>query len=164
MKAKTISSFATGLLVATGVSGAAYFFGPSEKASTQSEEPASVEEMKTLLTSEGYTILTEEEWGQEIAAAVEAVEKSKEAEPVEPKQDAPEEGKETIIYRTILNVASGMTSIDVGRALVQGKIIDDATTFYNEVEKRGLSNELRPGTFELDSNMTMDEVMTTIFK
>lgn len=161
MKAKTISSFATGLLVATGVSGAAYFFGPSEKASTPSEEPASVEEMKTLLTSEGYKILTEEEWGQEIAAAVDAVEKS---EVVEPKQDAPQEGKETIIYRTILNVASGMTSIDVGRALVQGKIIDDATTFYNEVEKRGLSNELRPGTFELDSNMTMDEVMTTIFK
>ena len=49
-------------------------------------------------------------------------------------------------------------------ALVQAKIIDNAMTFFKEVEKRGLENDLRPGTFELDSNMSLDDAIKTIFK
>ncbi|WP_053362926.1 hypothetical protein [Bacillus sp. FJAT-27251] len=166
MSAKVMSSFAAGLIVAASVCGAVYFWGPgksapAEAASTPAEEVASAEaavpteaEMKELLVASGYMVLTEEEWKTQLASAEQAA-----------KQGAPpKEEKETVVYHTIVNVASGMTSIDVGRALVKGKIIDNAFDFSREVEKRGLSNKLRPGTFELNSKMSMDEVMKIIFK
>lgn len=171
MKAKNMRSFAAGIMIASGVCGVVYFFGSSKVVSTQSAESAeldspNVDEMKELLTSDGYIVLTEEEWVEELAA-VEAA-KNQEAEQAKEKEDEkqeqPGEVKEVIIYRTVLNVASGMTSIDVGNALVKGKIIDNAKAFFDEVEKRGLANDLRPGTFELDSEMSMNEVMNTIFK
>ena len=36
--------------------------------------------------------------------------------------------------------------------------------FYKEVENRGLENELRPGTFQIESGMSMDEIISIIFK
>lgn len=168
MKAKTIRSFAAGLMLASGVCGVVYFIGPSKVVSTQTTENVqpTKDEMKESLTSDGFIVMTEEEWIEELAAVQAA--KNEEAEQAkdknEEKQEQPGEVKEVIIYRTVLNVASGMTSIDVGNALVKGKIIDNAKAFFDEVEKRGLANELRPGTFELDSEMSMDEVMNTIFK
>jgi hypothetical protein len=168
MKAKTIRSFAAGLILASGVCGVVYFTSPGKVVSTQTTEldPPNEDEMREMLTSDGYVVMTEEEWVEELAA-VEAA-KNEEADQAkdkkEEKQEQSGEVKEVIIYRTVLNVASGMTSIDVGNALVKGKIIDNAKTFFDEVEKRGLANQLRPGTFELDSEMSMDEVMNTIFK
>jgi septum formation inhibitor MinC len=170
MKAKIMRSFAAGIILASGVSGAVYFFGPSKVVDTQKTKIAqpTEEEMKESLKSDGYIVLTEDEWVEELAA-VEAAkqEEAKQAEQAtdkkEEQKEQSEEVKEVIIYRTVLNVASGMTSIDVGNALVKGKIIDNAKAFFDEVEKRGLANELRPGTFELDSKMSMDEVINTIF-
>ncbi len=165
MSAKIMSSFAAGLLFATSVCASVYFFGPSEAASKVIVEKPTEQEMKSMLVTQGYVIHTEEEW-QEKEAAVEAAATTEEesAEEEVKEESNTVEVKEKIIYRTILNVSTGMTSIDVGRALVQGNIIDDAMKFFNEVEKRGLSNKLRPGTYELDSEMSMDKVMSTIFK
>ena len=55
MTAKSMRSFAGGLIVAAGVCGAVYFFGPGETTSSQTADQPSVAEMKSLLTSEGYT-------------------------------------------------------------------------------------------------------------
>lgn len=158
MKANILSSFASGLLVSASICGAVYFSEPksSEKKSEKETQPPTIEEMKMALSSSGYVIMTDKELDEQLAAAQPKKEVAKET-----KQ---EEKEEAVVYRTIVTVASGMTSIDVGRALVQGKIIDNAKTFFNEVEKRGLSNELKPGTFELDSTMSLDEVVKTIFK
>ncbi|MFC0469990.1 hypothetical protein ACFFHM_05410 [Halalkalibacter kiskunsagensis] len=162
MKANSIRSFAIGLIAAATVCGGVYFLGPTETASTQAEEKLSVEEMKTMLASEGYVIQTEDEWQMQLAAIEEAEAAAQEVE--EPKEVKEEkEGEEIIIYRTMLTVSPGMTSIDVGEALVRAHIIDSAIEFYNEVEKRGLANELRPGTFDVESEMTLAEVISTIF-
>ena len=66
MTAKSIRSFAGGLIVAASVCGAVYFFGPDEKTSSQTSNPSSVAEMKSLLASEGYIIHTEEEWNEQM--------------------------------------------------------------------------------------------------
>lgn len=156
MKANVITSFAAGLLVSAAVCGAAYFSGPTpnEKGDKKIVKAPTEEEMKNSLTNSGYVILTNAEWDKQLAAMeVQKTEK-------EPQQET----KEEVVYHTIVNVAPGMTSIDVGNALVKGKIIDNAKTFFNEVEKRGLANELKPGTFELGSDMSMDEVISVIFK
>lgn len=161
MKANLITSFAAGLLVSAGVCAVVYFSepAPAEKDAKKSVEAPKEEEMIQSLSTSGYIILTNEEWNKQLAAIEE-----KEAEKKQPEKEANAEEKEKIVYRTIVNVAPGMTSIDVGNALVQGKIIDNARTFFNEVEKKGLANELKPGTFELDSDMSLEEVMNIIFK
>jgi len=170
MKAKIIRSFAAGIMLASAVSGAVYFFGPSKGEDSQKTKIAhpTDEEMKESLTSDGYIVLTEDEWVAELAAVEaakqeEAKQAEQETDKKEEQKEQSEEVKEVVVYRTVLNVASGMTSIDVGNALVKGKIIDNAKAFFDEVEKRGLANELRPGTFELDSKMSMDQVINTIF-
>jgi cell division protein YceG involved in septum cleavage len=171
MRANVMNSFATGLLVATSVCAGVYFFGTSESSTsteasevnevtetneteTQTAEVPSEKEMKDLLTTAGYIIHTEKEWEENLAKI----------EANQDKANASEDGKEKVVYKAVLNVSQGMTSIDVGKALVQANIIDNAMTFYNEVEDRGLANELRPGTFELDSEMSLDEAINTIFK
>ncbi|MEQ2525301.1 hypothetical protein EKG37_16535 [Robertmurraya yapensis] len=166
MKANIVNSFAAGLLISAGVCGAVYFSGSSKGENNSKKATAlTEEEMKTNLANSGYVILTNAEWEKQLTAIEEqkkeaTTDKAKEetAKEEQPKKDA------EVVSRTIVNVASGMTSIDVGNALEQGKILDDAMTFFHEVEKRGLSNELKPGTFEVDSNMTMDEIISVIFK
>jgi hypothetical protein len=163
MKANLVTSFAAGLLVSAGVCAVVYFSEPSssDNNSEKSVQAPNEEEMIATLSSTGYIILTNEEWNKQLSAIEEKDSDESEEKATEQTEDKVEE---KIVYRTIVNVAQGMTSIDVGNALVQGKIIDNARTFFNEVEKRGLSNQLKPGTFELDSDMTLDEVMNIIFK
>jgi hypothetical protein len=156
-------SFAGGLIVAASICGIVYFSGPDEaksivttetKKSAETIEEASVDEMKSLLSSEGYVIHTEEEWNQQLSAAKTANKDNEEKT----------ETGEKVVYRTMLSVSSGMTSIDVGRALEQTNIIDNAFAFSKEIENRGLSNELRPGMFEVGSEMSLDEIISVIFQ
>ena len=150
MTSKSMRSFAGGLIVAASICGAVYFSGPSEATGKQTVEKPSEAEMKSLLTSSGYVIQTEEEWREQLAA-VEVVEERN-------------AGKETIIYQTMLSVSKGMTSIDVGKALERANIIESGMDFFNEVEKRGLSKGLRPGTYEIKSEMTLEEIISIIFR
>lgn len=68
------------------------------------------------------------------------------------------------VTKVVLYVTQGMTSIDVGNMLKQANMIPNAFTFSKDVEKRGLENHLRPGIFVVDSEMTYDQVILTIFK
>ncbi|MBS4207484.1 hypothetical protein [Bacillus sp. FJAT-50079] len=159
MKANSIRSFAIGLLIATSMCGAAYFLSPKKVKSEPTVEKLTEAEMKSKLAANGYKILTEEEWNEQLAAN-EKAEEPKEEE----KEEGKEEESETVVYRTILTVSSGMTSIDVGEALQKANIIDSAIGFFKEVENKGLANGLRPGTYEVDSEMTVDEIISTVFK
>lgn len=156
------NSFAAGLLVATIVCGAVYFLEPSKVASLPSfEEPTDIE-MKETLASKGYVIYSQEEWKEQLSAMEVAAKEDVAAKSEEESETNTTE--ETVVYNTVLNIASGMTSIDVGRVLVQAQITDSAMSFVQEVEKRGISNNLRPGTYEINSNMTVDDVIALVFK
>lgn len=154
MTAKTMRSFAGGLIVAASVCGAVYFSNPSEATTTtsQTEVKPSETEMKSLLASKGYVIKTEEEWNKQLAAVKDTTVQTKEAT------------KEKTIYRTVLSVSSGMTSIDVGKALQRARVIKNGFQFSKEVEKRGVENNLRPGTYVVESGMTVEEIISSIFK
>lgn len=157
MTAKSIRSFAGGIIVAAGVCGAVYFFGSDETTNSQTVEQPSVAEMKSLLTSKGYIIHTEEEWNKQL----DTINKTKVDNSKEVIKEAP---KDQIVYRSILTVSKGMTSIDVGKALQRAKIIKKGSEFSKEVEKRKLESDLRPGTYQVESGMTMDEIIKAIFK
>ena len=163
MTPNSLRSFAAGLLIAAILTGSVYFFGPSEAdssekpAETATAEKLTEEEMMETLASKGFVIHTEAEWNEQLEAAAAKNEKETVAK-------TEQKNEEKVVYRTILTVSMGMTSIDVGNALEQAHIIEDGLQFYKEVEKRGLENELRPGTFDVQSGMTMDEIISTIFK
>ncbi|MDT8861409.1 endolytic transglycosylase MltG [Alkalihalobacillus sp. MEB130] len=166
MTANSLRSFAGGLMMAATVCGAVYFFGVNDVSSTQAEETLTVAEMKTSLAEDGYHIYTEEEWQEHLAAITAEVYEEAEANGTQGEESQEEENEVSVEYRTklILTVSSGMTSIDVGNALVRAEIIDNSMAFFNEVERRGLANALRPGTFEIDSNMSLDEIISIIFR
>jgi hypothetical protein len=158
----SLRSFAAGLLIATTLIGFVYMFGPSEakstgKAETVKTEKLTEEEMVKQLTSKGFVIHTEDEWNKQLAAMNEKQEEKKE-------DNKEQKNDDSVVYRTMLTVSTGMTSIDVGNALEHANIIKSGLDFYKEVEKRGLENDLRPGTFEVESGMTTDEIISTIFK
>lgn len=157
MNPNTLRSVAAGLLIATGVCGAVYFFGSTEKMISEQQEKMSSEEMKDVLTTEGYVILTEDELNNKIADAEANVSKN-----ILTNQQ--NQQSETVVYRTMITVTSGMTSIDVGNALTSAKIIPNRKAFTDAVEAKGLVQNLRPGTFEVQSDMTLDEVIATIYK
>ncbi|TYS15475.1 endolytic transglycosylase MltG [Rossellomorea vietnamensis] len=165
MMTNTLRSFASGLLIATTTIGAVYLFGPSTAESTakpaksMEKQILSEDEMIEQLASNGFVIHTEEEWNKQLASAS-ANKETEEKQGEKEKKTA----EEKVVYRAILSVSMGMTSIDVGNALEKAKIIKDGMEFYKEVEKRGLENELRPGTFEFESGMSMEEIISTIFK
>ncbi|WP_449622448.1 hypothetical protein [Robertmurraya sp. Marseille-Q9965] len=167
MKANIVNSFAAGLLISAGICGAVYFSGSSKGENNSKKASAPTEEeMKTNLANSGYVILTNAEWEKQLSAIEEQKKEAAKTDKAKEETAKEEQTKkeDKVVSRTIVNVASGMTSIDVGKALEQGKVLDDAMTFFHEVEKRGLSNELKPGTFEVDSTMTMDQIISVIFK
>ncbi|WP_285766148.1 endolytic transglycosylase MltG [Peribacillus sp. SI8-4] len=158
MTSKSLRSFASGLIVAAGLCGAVYFFGPGE--ATGTSEKLSEDEMKDSLTSKGYVIHSEKEWEDQIAEAESIKEQMDAAKAAETEK----ESKEKIVYRTVLRVSKGSTSIDVGKDLQKAKVIKNANAFSKEVEKKGKANGLRPGTYEVDSEMTTEKIISIIFK
>ncbi|MFJ7745905.1 hypothetical protein [Peribacillus sp. NPDC097295] len=154
MTSKSMRSFAGGLLVAASICGAVYYFdSEEERESTQTVEKVTDDEMKRKLTSEGYVIHTEKEYEEQLAELKSSQVVAEDKGP-----------KEKIIYRSVLKVSKGMTSIDVGKNLKRSKIIADAKDFFDEVEKRGKANNLRPGSYVIDSEMTTDEIISKVFK
>jgi hypothetical protein len=165
MTPNTLRSFAGGLIVATSILGSVYFFGSN---GAQSTEKLSEKDMKSALTEKGYVIHTEKEWNEQ-QAVFEAAQKAAEAKPETPAETQPAAPAENqagqVVYRTVVNVSDGMTSIDVGRSLEAAKIINiSAMDFSKEIENRGVEKYLRPGIFEIQSGMTIDEIIATIFK
>ncbi|MED4127925.1 MULTISPECIES: hypothetical protein [Shouchella] len=155
MTRKTIRSFAGGLLIASGVLGITYFIGNDQEAVSSSD--FTEEEMVAHLQENGYAVETQATWDELEAQLAEAQNTDAEEEPSDNN-----EGE--IAYRTILHVVPGMTSIDVGEMLEEAGIVDSAYDFYEEVDNRGLSNDLRPQvTGELTSEMSLSEVVDEFF-
>ncbi|WP_312092090.1 aminodeoxychorismate lyase [Niallia sp.] len=173
MKPTIITSFAAGLLLATSVSGIVYFSTKDdsvkagantkvEKVETDVANTPTVEEMKEILTSSGYVVQTSEEAKQK----EEDVEKqATESKASEEKTDTKEEEVKEEVKTVTVNVSSGMTSYDVGSILHDEKIIKEtAMQFSLKVDKKGVAEYLKLGSFKIKSDMSTDEIISTIFK
>jgi hypothetical protein len=164
MKVNILSSFAAGMLIATIISGTVYLSGDGNNSKSavktngnQSSKKAQLSESDMIdkLAAAGYVVQSKAEFDKSIKEAKSSAQKndSKEAKKTEP-----------TVYRVVVNVSEGMTSIDVGNQLVNAKIIPNAFKFSQDIEKRGVENDLRPGSFAVDSSMSYDQIIGTIFK
>ena len=162
MRINLLSSFAAGILISTTICGSVYFADKSDnpKASAKTSEnrttvKISEKEMKNKLETKGYVIQTKAEYDKIINDAKASVEK----------QASPDDNNPAkTVTKVIVNVSDGMTSIDVGKTLVQANLVQDAFAFSKDIEQKGLENKLRPGVYVVDSEMTLDQVISTIFK
>ncbi|MFJ5762015.1 aminodeoxychorismate lyase [Neobacillus sp. NPDC093182] len=155
MRINLLSSFAAGILIATTICGVVYFTedNTTQKASAKSSESVQLTkaQMKEELESAGYVVQTKEELEKTLQAA-----KGVETKPADAEKDKP-------VTQVVVNVADGMTSIDVANVLVQASLIPDAFVFTQDIEARGLQNALRPGSYTVNSGMSYDEIIGTIF-
>lgn len=174
MKPSIISSFAAGLLLAAAISSVAYYVTkgetpkaaePATPAATEDtnteavETTPTVKEMEELLASSGYVVQTKEEaekketeWQEKVDAA---------------KEKASENAKSNgdVVYRTSIYVSNGMTSIDVGNALKDADIIKmSGFEFSKKVEDKGVEKYLKPGSYKIDSSMSTNKIISTIFQ
>lgn len=156
-----MSSFAAGIFLTTSIISGVYFTNKNDTAKaegkpvqqeTQVKVQPSETEMKDKLTAAGYIVQKKSEYEKNKSS------KTKETQP------ATDNTTEKVVYRAVVNVSEGMTSIDVGKMLQQAQIVPDAFKFSKDIEGRGLENALRPGTFVVDSGMPYDQIIATIFK
>jgi len=164
MRFNLLSSFAAGLFLATSISGVVYFTNKSDASKASSAKNSvntasinvqpSEKEMKNKLVSAGYIVQTKAEYNKNLNNAKSSAQKGS-------TNDNKSNGTVT---RVIINVADGMTSIDVGRMLESAKIVPNAFNFSKDIEGKGLENSLRPGVYAVDSSMSYDQVVSTIFK
>ena len=156
MRINLLSSFAAGILISTSISAIVYFSDDSinQKVSAKTSEKVQLNEteMKDKLVAKGYVVQTKDELEKTLQAA-----KSSETTP------ADSEEKNKAVTQVVVNVADGMTSIDVGNVLVQAQLIPDAFAFTQDIESKGLQNALRPGSFVVNSGMSYDQIIATIF-
>ncbi|WP_045521586.1 aminodeoxychorismate lyase [Neobacillus niacini] len=156
MRINLLSSFAAGLLISTTICGVVYFTDDStpQKASAKSSEKVQLTaaQMKEHLESAGYVVQTKDELEKTLQAA-----KNVETKPADSKE------KDKPVTQVVVNVADGMTSIDVANVLVQASLIPDAFAFTQDIEARGLQNALRPGSYTVNSGMSYDQIIGTIF-
>ncbi|MGG1675252.1 aminodeoxychorismate lyase [Neobacillus sp. NRS-1170] len=163
MRINLLSSFAAGILITTAICGTVYFTDNSKVAKASAKPAAkpaetqtlSEKEMKEKLAAAGYVIQTKAEYDKSVKEAKTSVQK----------QTPAEDNKSTkTVTKLIVNVSEGMTSIDVGNMLVKAGMVQNAFDFSKVIEKRELTDKLRPGVFVVDSNMTFDQIVGTIFK
>jgi hypothetical protein len=156
MRINLLSSFAAGILLATTICGVVYLTDDTtvEKATAKSSDKVQLtaSQMKEQLESDGYVVQTKEELEKTLQAA-----KNTETKPADSKE------QEKAVTQVVVNVADGMTSIDVANVLFQAKLIPDAFKFTQDIEARGLQNALRPGSFTVNSQMSYDQIIGTIF-
>ncbi|MGF6949640.1 hypothetical protein QF028_002145 [Neobacillus sp. B4I6] len=162
MKFNVVSSFAAGILLASTICGAVYFtedpaVTKAAPKPTKSEQKTVVQpteaEMKDKLLTAGYIVQPKADYDKTIEATKKAATAA-----------SANNNSKKIVYRAVISVTQGMTSIDVGRMLEKAKIVPDDFKFSRDVEKKGVEKNLRPGTFTVDTEMTYDQVIATIFK
>src|SRR3954466_1416381 len=122
MRINLLSSFAAGILISTSISAIVYFSDDSINQKVSAKTSGKVQlnetEMKDKLVAKGYVVQTKDELEKILQAA-----KSSETTP------ADSEEKDKAVTQVVVNVADGMTSIDVGNVLVQAQLIPDAFAF-----------------------------------
>jgi len=165
MRVNLLTSFSAGILLTTSICGVIYFTDKSDASAapvkvTETQTKAattlpSEDEMKNKLVSAGYVVQTKAEYDKILNDTKASAQKV---------VSTNSNKSQKVVYRVVVNVTEGMTSIDVGRALEKAKIIPDAFKFSKDIEKKKLENKLRPGTFVVDSGMAYGKIISTIFK
>jgi uncharacterized protein YlxW (UPF0749 family) len=119
---------------------------------------------KDLLTDQGYVILTEEEAKQrneEVSNLQEQVETltKNNSETQEEKKAG---DNDTAANTITLTVSPGMTPIEIADTLESSGIIRNASDLNSYLVNSGLADKIQIGEYQLDSDMTLEQISTIL--
>ncbi|MBS4173027.1 endolytic transglycosylase MltG [Bacillus sp. FJAT-49736] len=164
MRINLLGSFAAGVFIATSITGIVYLSSDHNDAKATENKVGnhskttvlpSEEEMKSKLETKGYVVQTKAEYDKNMA----------DAKAADQKNATSDNNNQKVVYRTTVKVSKGMTSYDVGKQLLKAKLIKkSAFQFSKDIERKKLENRLRPGSYTVDSGMSYDKIIATIFK
>ncbi|MFC0296969.1 endolytic transglycosylase MltG [Geobacillus jurassicus] len=137
MNKRSIRSFAFGLLLSTSLIGASYYASPPA-APTEAE-------VKAFLKQHGLVAVAKEEY-----------DKLRSAQPnVDPKAPAKQTSEPSVqtVYVYRLVIKKGDTPETFARELEEAGIIPSARAFNDYLEQHGLTRSIRPGAYNVRSDM-----------
>ncbi|MBX0358723.1 hypothetical protein [Halobacillus sp. Nhm2S1] len=142
-----IQSYALGLLTATLVFAISYW-NIDATPKTAAEEEYKTDELIDQLESEGYRTVTMDEWKT-------LQEKNKnEATPPPPIKEP--------VTTFSIDIASGTTTDEISKKLIQANIIEDAAKFETFMKENDYSRYIQIGQATLNSGMSLQEIAEAI--
>ncbi|WP_112181317.1 MULTISPECIES: endolytic transglycosylase MltG [Paraliobacillus] len=148
-----IRVFALGILTATILLSITYFLESNKN--TVSEE-LSTDEMITAIENQGYFVTDEDPTS--ITEENETIDNESEQEEVTENETE----EETVTDTYTLTIESGMTIAEVSNYLVAANIIDSQEAFINYLTDNDYGTSIQIGEFELNSEMSNEEIANTI--
>ncbi|WP_017728332.1 endolytic transglycosylase MltG [Halalkalibacterium ligniniphilum] len=151
MSRSGLRGVAGGLFLGTILCATAYyFFEESNAQTTAPSHTVSTDEMVLTLEEKGYLVLTEDE----LAAQQETL--------IDESSPSQSEHQSTIIYAMTLSIEPGMSSQQVANRLARGNVIKDESEFLAYLSSHDLIHSLRVGTYDLTSEMSLEEIADAI--
>ncbi|GEM00486.1 hypothetical protein SAMN05421839_10119 [Halolactibacillus halophilus] len=175
---QTLRAFSLGMLVATSIFSIHFFFFNEVKA-PNTASPSNADMIKTLKNS-GYNIYTDEALAEYIDAQLAEQTPTKENQNNDRETDesetssTPEDetssesvadndqesSKETSSF--ILTIEPGMTITEVSNYLIIANLIESREQFVNYLSDNGYATNIQVGSFELNHDMPLAEVVEVI--
>lgn len=167
MNKRNVRSFAFGILFAAVLLGASTVF-------FDAKQSMDIEEAKKTVEKEGYMVVSKKDYEKLVAEQPKEEEKNKVEEQeqgedkVSPKEEASdeeiekEEKSEIISYQ--LEIVSGMNTEEISSTLEKANIIDDEQSFEQFLIEHEYNKKVQVGTFELNNQMSYEEISKIITK
>ncbi|MGD6895294.1 endolytic transglycosylase MltG [Bacillus infantis] len=175
MNRLTLRAFSLGMLITACLIGAFYFFSKDDYISLADAKAA-----KASVKENGYVLLTEKEYNElkgkpaneteGSKAEGQAAEKpsnegDKKADAEEKtKQDEQENEAEPKVITYEITISSGMDTGEIASQLAAAKIITNESAFKQYLISSGMHTKIQLGTFELNNEMTSQQIATVITK
>ncbi|MGD6853623.1 endolytic transglycosylase MltG [Bacillus infantis] len=171
MNRLTLRAFSLGMLITACLIGAFYFFSKDDYINLSDAKAA-----KASVKENGYILLSEKEYDELKGRTAEETESSqaedkpakegdKKADPEEkPKQDEQENKAEPKVITYKITISSGMDTGEIASQLAAAKIITNESAFKQYLISSGMHTKIQLGTFELNNEMTSQQIATVITK
>ncbi|MGD6876589.1 endolytic transglycosylase MltG [Bacillus infantis] len=171
MNRLTLRAFSLGMLITACLIGAFYFFSKDDYINLSDAKAA-----KASVKENGYILLSEKEYDELKGRTAEETESSqaedkpakegdKKADAEEkPKQDEQENKAEPKVITYKITISSGMDTGEIASQLAAAKIITNESAFKQYLISSGMHTKIQLGTFELNNEMTSQQIATVITK
>lgn len=173
MANNSLKSFASGMIIATSIFTAVYYFQPFNKREQKIVENDTLtnEEVQAYLNSNGYISIPEQTYDELVAKSKEfeaiknQTQKASEPKPPEQKETVPIPPSPEVEKKIFtLTVKSGMDSIQIANLLENAGIVDSGREFEQFLTKKDWTRSIQVGTYQLNSSMSYEEIGTIITK
>ncbi|HHY73010.1 MAG TPA: endolytic transglycosylase MltG [Bacillus bacterium] len=184
MANNSLRSFASGIMIATIIFTAVYYFLPSNKGKVEivEEHVITDEEVEQYLDQKGYMSISKQTYEeltnkQEAANIVEKNAETTEQSPnnptpneaIEQKQDVTsgiDEDNKSIDNNPVkvtprtytLQITPGMSGVQIGKQLEAAKIVKSGKTFSEFLASKDWQSKIQVGTYYLSSDMTYEQI------